>query len=186
MSHIPEDYVSGPDPLEAASAYAEGKRMAELLCTLTPEVECVIARCFAFIGPHLPLDTHFAAGNFLRDALAGGPISLKGDGRSVRSYLHVADLMIWLLTLLVRASAGSAYNVGSDQAVTTLDLAQLIAAIAPRKPEVLVRRKPECGPAPRYVPDIRQPREILGLKPMLELDEAISRTLHWLCNEAGG
>jgi nucleoside-diphosphate-sugar epimerase len=179
LSHIPEDFRGGPDTLSAFSAYGEGKRMAELLCTLAPEMDCVIARCFAFIGPHLPLDAHFAAGNFLRDALAGSPIEIQGDGRALRSYLHAADLAVWLLTLLVRGRGGRAYNVGSGQAVTTQELARAIADRAPGRPEVRILGKPSGGPPHRYVPDISRAQAELGLGVGMDLDRAVARTLDW-------
>lgn len=180
MSHIPEDYVSGPDPLIPTSAYAEGKRMAELMCTLTPEIECVIARCFTFIGPHLPLDAHFAAGNFLRDALAGGPIVLKGDGRTVRSYLYCADLIIWLLTIFLTGQAGRAYNVGSDEAVSTLELARRSSEQFSLLPKISLLGSPSLSPAHRYVPDISRARNELKLTPTISLNESIYRSIAWL------
>ncbi|HET6344811.1 MAG TPA: NAD-dependent epimerase/dehydratase family protein, partial [Myxococcota bacterium] len=83
LHHIPETFTGGPDPLDPGAAYGEGKRLAESLCAAFGRAHglaCKIARCFAFVGPHLPLDTHFAAGNFLRDGQAGGPIRVGGDG----------------------------------------------------------------------------------------------------------
>jgi dTDP-glucose 4,6-dehydratase len=81
LTHVAEDFRGGPDPLDRRNAYAEGKRAAEFLCGLAATdpvapVPVSIARCFAFVGPHLPHDVHFAVGNFLRDALAGGPIRI--------------------------------------------------------------------------------------------------------------
>ena len=94
---------------------------------------CRIARCYAFIGPHLPLSGPFAAGNFAADVAAGRPIVINGDGSPVRSYLYAADMAIWLWTVLVRAPAGSVYNVGSSEAIDIKALAGRIAAVGPSR-----------------------------------------------------
>lgn len=191
LSHVPEDFAGGPDPLERRSAYAEGKRAAELLCGLAASdpiaaVPVAIARCFAFVGPHLPLDVHFAIGNFIRDALAGGPIRIDGDGTPYRSYLYAADLAEWLFTILLRGQPGRAYNVGSEEAVSIRDLAGRVAAVAAAewpargRPEVTVARQPVPGVAgDRYVPCCQRARSELGLTVATPLDEAIRRTLLW-------
>ena len=179
MTHIPEDYPGAPDPLAPNSAYGEGKRLAELLCALYHRqhgIETKIARCFTFVGPYLPLDTHFAIGNFIRDARAGGPIVVKGDGTPYRSYLYAADLAIWLWTILLRAPACRLYNVGSDQAVTILETARAVADSAPQAPAISVAQPPAAGPPERYVPDISRAESELGLKPWIGLVEAIRHT----------
>lgn len=129
MTHIPEEYAGAPDPLLPGSAYGEGKRVSEHLCAVHARqhgYEVKIARCFAFVGPHLPLDTHFAIGNFIRDALRGQPIRIGGDGTPLHSYLYASDLAVWLWTLLFKAPSASAYNVGSAEDINIGQLAEVV------------------------------------------------------------
>lgn len=189
LSHLPEDFPGGTDPLDRRSAYAEGKRAAEFLCGLAASdtvapVPVSIARCFTFVGPHLPLEAHFAIGNFIRDAINGGPIRIGGDGTPYRSYLYAADLAEWLMTILVRGQSGSAYNVGGESAISIEALARKVATIAaeergqssPLAIEKAITTPPR-GPAERYVPCSQRALEALGLTPATGLDVAIRRTL---------
>ncbi|TWC21738.1 dTDP-glucose 4,6-dehydratase [Pseudomonas sp. SJZ085] len=165
----------------AASAYAEGKRAQETLGALYAQcygIKVVMARCFAFAGPGLPLDGHFAIGNFVRDALYEEEIVLNSNGQAVRSYLHGADLAAWLLTLLVRGEPGVAYNVGSDEAISIADLAKrVVARIAPHKPVTILGRS-EGGGRSFYVPDIGRARG-LGLDVWTSLDASIDSMANW-------
>jgi nucleoside-diphosphate-sugar epimerase len=193
LSHIPEDFTGGPDPLDPRNAYAEGKRAAEHLCALAclpppagAALHIAVARCFAFVGPHLPLDAHFAIGNFIRDALAGGPIRVNGDGTPFRSYLYAADLAEWLFTILVRGNAGRAYNVGSEEAVSIQELAARVAdcmkAVQPARelPRVIVSKQAVPGAvATRYVPSCDRAGSELGLAPITDLSRAIARSASW-------
>lgn len=176
---VSERCSSAPRTDDPSSAYAEGKRAAEFLCAAFAArggLQVSIARCFSFIGPHLPLDGLFAAGNFIRDATAGRPIEVRSDGRAVRSYLYAADLAGWLWTMLLSPRSSGIYNVGSDRPVTIAQLAEMVAAAA-RVPVLFA----ESGPtAPsRYVPCIERARTELGLTVSVPLEEAIRRTLHW-------
>ena len=183
ISHLPEDYSGGPDPLNRRNVYAEGKRVAEAECALTGAsgtMQIKVARCFAFVGPYLPLDAHFAIGNFIRDRLAGGPIRVGGDGTPVRSYMYAGDLVVWLLTILLRGQHLRAYNVGLEEAVTIAETARAVAAALPPEVPVEIAGNPNRpGAANRYVPSTERARQELGLRCEVRLDDAIRRTYAW-------
>ena len=176
-THLPENYAGAPDPTDPRAAYGEGKRVAEAMTCMMARrhgFTASLARCFAFVGPHLPRDGHFAVGNFLGDALAGRPIRVAGDGTPVRSYLHAADLTVWLWSLLTAGPNCQAVNVGSDEAISIGELARRVGALA--DVEVQVAQLPTPGlAAARYVPDIAKARS-LGLEIRIGLDDALRRT----------
>jgi nucleoside-diphosphate-sugar epimerase len=183
VSHIPEDCTGGPDQTDSGSVYAESKRLSELLCAIyqkESELQTKIARGFAFVGPYLPLDEHYAIGNFIRDGLAGEPIQVNGDGTPYRSYLYAADLAIWLWVILFRGTAGRAYNVGSEKAVSIKEMAELVAGSFEPRREVRVARQAVPGAAAeRYVPRTERARQELGLEEWIDLPIAIQKTIHW-------
>lgn len=183
ITHIPEDYMGAPDVLNPLSAYAEGKRAAEFLCSVygnNTDLEVKIARCFAFVGPYLPVNIHYAIGNFMRDALNGGPIKVNGDGSPYRSYLYASELAIWLWTILFKGHSCQPYNVGSAESLAIGKLAQIISEIAdiPGKITIAMPRDPST-PIQRYVPSNTRLREELGLRPRLSLSSSIEKTLKW-------
>jgi len=166
------------------TSYSRSKREAELLCA-DSGLDWVNARPFAFLGPHLPLDAHYAAGNFLRDAQRGGPILVRGDGTALRSYLYPTDLVTWLLGILARGQNGRSYNVGSDEVVSTGDLARRIAAACQPAPEVVIQSSLPHGPQNIYLPDVTRARTELALEVRVPLEEAIRRTLAFLQRRSG-
>lgn len=183
LERIPEDHARAPRPEDPAAGYGHGKRAAEFLCAAAAAdtgLEVKIARCFAFVGPLLPLDANFAIGNFIRDAMTGGPIRVAGDGTPRRSYLYAADLAAWLWTILLRGAPGRPYNVGSDADVAIADLARLVAEAINPGAEVVVAQPPTPNrPPARYVPAIERASSELGLRPWVALQDAIRRTADW-------
>ncbi|MGK6354644.1 NAD-dependent epimerase/dehydratase family protein [Sphingomonas sp. DT-207] len=179
VPHVAEDWHGGPDPRDPRSAYGEGKRAAEMLCAIYGKqfgLDVVTARIFALLGPLLSLDIHFAAGNFIRDAMAGQVIRVEGSGQAVRSYLYAADLTMWLWTLLIAGRSGATYNMGSEEAVSIADLARRTATLL-GGPGVEILGRPDPGWNPgRYVPSTQSIRSELGVVPTIGLDEAIRRT----------
>jgi dTDP-glucose 4,6-dehydratase len=193
MIQVPEEYEGAPDTTDASFAYGAAKRAGEQLCSIFAErsrLQVKLARCYAFIGPYMKLNSHFAAGNFIRDGLAGGPIQVyaqptytdgQDDRTPYRTYLYAADLAIWLWTILFRGESCRLYNVGSDEPqVTIAELVYKIAkAFHPAVP-VEFSKEPKRGPTTkRYVPSTRRAREELGLEQKIDLEDAIKRTIRW-------
>ena len=183
ITHVPEDYTGAPDPLSPSSAYGEGKRAAELLCAIYHKqhgLETKIARCFAFVGPYLPLDVHFAIGNFIRDAINGHTIRIAGDGTPYRSYLYTADLTVWLWCILFKGVSSRPYNVGSDAGTTISELARTVASVSQRVVEVLIAKNPISEKRPdRYIPSIERASRELNLISRIQLRQAIQKTMAW-------
>lgn len=181
MTHVSEDYYDSSVPSGKYSAVGEGKRAAELLCTLYSRkygLETKIARCFSFVGPYLPLDVHYAVGNFMRDALNGGLIMVKGDGTPYRSYLYAADLAIWLWTILFKGESCCAYNVGSEEATTIAELANTVSQSFQNPVEVRIAKSPDPNSPPdRYVPSTKRAQINLGIRQTVNLKTAIERTI---------
>lgn len=184
---LPESFSGAPLTTLGQSAYGEGKRAAEWLTFEFGNrygIKSFSARCYALVGPYLPLDKHFAMGNFIRDAMSGGPIRIGGDGTSIRSYLYASDLSIWLWTILLKGRSGEAYNVGSDKGISIKQLADLISSLTLSHPEVLVAKDHVQGTLPeRYVPDICKARTDLELDTWTSIDVGIRKTMDWSTKE---
>ena len=147
-------------------AYANAKRRDEAICK-AHALKPVIARCFTFVGPGQKLGAHWAVGNFLADAIAGRTIKVKGDGSAIRSYMHMADLVVALLAIL--ADGEGAHDVGSPEPVSIEDLALKIGDMA--GVAAVIEGKP--SEPDYYVPNNTAPVRI-------GLDDALRRTYAWL------
>jgi UDP-glucuronate decarboxylase len=183
LLNTPETYLDTTHPQLPPNSYESAKRAAELLCldhANHTHPELIIARCFSFVGPHLPLDQHFAMGNFIASALANRPIHITGDGTPRRSWLYTADLAIWLWTLLTHGQSHRAYNVGSNDGYTIAQAAHLTAAtLHPGLPLQIDATPNPSAPLNSYVPDITRAHTELGLTVRIPLDEALRRTAAW-------
>jgi nucleoside-diphosphate-sugar epimerase len=183
LTHLPENYSGAPDTCQPSSAYGEGKRASEALCAAYSGhngLDCLIARPFAFVGPHLELDQGFAIGDFIRSAMASEPILIRGDGTPLRSYLYAADLAVWLWTILFRGVPMRPYNVGSSEAISVRALAEEVAAIlSPGLPIHVAQTSRSDAPLLQYVPDVLRCAQELKLVQTVTLREAIQRTAEW-------
>lgn len=181
--HVSERYPGAPNPLDAGSGLGQGKRAAEFLSAYYADkfdFAFTIARCFSFVGPGLPLDIHYAIGNFIHDALYADKITVKGDGSPMRSFLYLGDLVHWLLALLVDGQNNKMYNVGSDQHISILNLAHMVKnMLAPEKQVVVLGDSQHAvGNVNRnwYVPNIEVAKQDLQLNVWTSLEDAIKTT----------
>lgn len=167
------------NPLDPASSLAMGKVASEyLLSAHCAElgIPLSIARCFSFVGPHLPTDIHYAIGNFVSDALAGRDIVIRGDGQDIRSYMHVRDAVRWICHLLFSSDAPPVVNVGSPEPLSIEELARRVADLI--NPAARVRILGE-GPTTdnfrrrSYWPDVTLARS-LGLSLSMDLSRSVT------------
>ncbi len=161
------------------NVYIEGKKVGELLCNLYHKqygMDIKIARGYDFVGARLPLDKHFAIGNFIGNVLKGETVEVKSDGMAVRSYLYMADVVVWLWTILFKGKACVPYNVGSNRSLTIGNLAKKVSIFGDR--EVYMKGDLK-GMFDVYVSSFGSAEHELGLKQYINLDESIKRTIEW-------
>ena len=172
MMNVPEDFPCAP-----VTEYGIAKLEAEKMC-LDSGISTRIARCFAFTGPRLALDIHFAIGNFIRNGLNKENIVIKGDGTPYRSYLYADDLVRWLFAVYDCKRDGAVFNVGSSEGISIADLARRVAAHFTPSPQVEVMGKALPGVPPSvYVPDVSLIKEELGVEMKNDLDQSIAKTI---------
>jgi len=188
MTHISEDYCGAPLTTDIQfdfSILGEAKRVAELMSSIYAQeygLQVAIARCFSFVGPYLPLDLHYAIGNFIRNVLCQQPIRVSGDGTPIRTYQYISDTINWLWTLLL-ANVQGIYNVGSDQAYSIAELAHLVAKVADLSESVVFEKQIMPNSVTQlYVPAITKAQQELGLECRVDLTTAIAKTLQFYRN----
>lgn len=170
-----EDYQGIP-----ITYYGKAKKISENIF-LNSNINVSIARCFAVTGPYLNLNIHFAIGNFIKDAIENRDIIINGDGRPLRSYLYTADLVIWLLAILLKSKNKSIYNVGGRNGISIYDLAKKVSKQVNNytgKVDILTKSNYNY-PTPKYIPNNKKIIKELGVKENYTLDEAIKRTIEW-------
>jgi dTDP-glucose 4,6-dehydratase len=155
--------------------YAAAKRDAEAMIEELGNagLHVSIARGFAFVGAYLPLDQHFAIGNFIANGLSQQPIVVKATSPVIRSYLYADDLVLWLMHLATRSSPKCPiWNIGSDEEVS---IRQLAHKIADRFGVTVQESELQNEPIDRYLPAITLARQA-GMQ-LDNLDLAIDKTL---------
>jgi dTDP-glucose 4,6-dehydratase len=144
-----------------------------MLYKQTYGIHVIIARCFAFIGRDLPLDAHFAIGNFIYDAINSKQITVKNNGDPIRTYMDQRDLAVWLNKILFEGENGEAYNIGSDIAISIKELAYLVRDIISPNKEVIFLKQKESKRRNIYIPSIKKMEEKFNIKCKYNLEQSI-------------
>lgn len=175
-----ETYVGGVDLALPKSAYALGKQLSEWLTQQANNkgLNVKIARCFAFVGPYLALDQHFAIGNFIGASLRGENIKISGDGTPLRTYLYTSDLCIWLLKILLSNTSSNVFNVGGDDVISISQLANLVKDTLNPNIDVSIQNIAN-GYIDAYVPDLNRIKMELNLTPTINLADGIRKAATW-------
>lgn len=179
-----EDYWGHVNPIGPRGVYDEAKRYAEALTTAyrsTHGVDTAIVRIFNTYGPRMRPHDGRAIPTFIRQALAGEPITVAGDGSQTRSVCYVDDLVRGILALAYSGEPGPV-NIGNPSERTVLEIAQDVVAATGSRSAIRFVERPVDDPTVRR-PDTTRARELLGWEPLVEWQEGLSRTVAWFRQE---
>jgi UDP-glucose 4-epimerase len=167
-------------------AYACSKLIDEFLALAywkEKKLPIIIVRLFNTVGPRQTGQYGMVLPTFVRQALAGQPITVFGDGTQSRSFTYVADVVDALVKLAQEPRAiGEVFNVGNTEEVSIRELADRVKRIAGSSSPVQLVPYDEAYEAgfedmPRRVPDISKVAQLVGFQPRLGLDEIICRVV---------
>jgi dTDP-glucose 4,6-dehydratase len=176
----PETYWGNVNPIGPRGCYDEAKRCAEaftMAYNRAHGVDTRIVRIFNTFGPRMRTDDGRVIPNYLRQALTGQPITVYGDGSQTRSLCYVDDLVAGALAVLDRADP-MPVNIGAQDEVTMLELAQIVKRLAGSSSEIVFRALPEDDPRPPR-PDTTRARELLGWEAAVSMEDGLARTLEY-------
>ena len=183
----PESYWGHVNPVGPRGVYDEAKRFAEALTLAhrsTHGVDTGIVRIFNTFGPRMRPDDGRAIPNFIRQALAGQPVTVAGDGSQTRSICYVDDLITGILAMADSEHAGPV-NIGNPHELSMTDLAEWIIELTGSSSTIRHIARPVDDPTVRQ-PDTALARELLGWEPQVEIEDALRRTIDWFRSEAEG
>ncbi|GAA3839831.1 NAD-dependent epimerase/dehydratase family protein [Streptomyces phyllanthi] len=181
-----ERYWGNVNPVGPRSVYDEAKRFGEALTTAHTEsngTDACIVRLFNTYGPRMRGHDGRAVPTFVRQALAGEPLTVTGDGYQTRSLCYVDDTVRGILAAAAHGMRGPV-NIGNPVEITMLDLARLVIGLTGASSEIRFIERPVDDPAVRC-PDITLARDKLGWEPRVSAEEGLRRTIDWFRAEAG-
>ncbi len=179
-----ENSATAPNINNIGSVYGESKRLGEMLCTIYAKqhnLKINIARCFSLVGPHMNFEGHYAIGNFIKNIADKEDIILKSKNEVFRSYLYSADLVIWIIKILLSDRKNEVYNVGSTRDITVKDLAKLVKQTLNSESNIIFKEGEvfNTTSSNRYVPSNSKIKGHLKVEEWTSLEEAIKKTYLW-------
>src|SRR3954468_4841751 len=174
----PETYWGHVNPIGPRGVYDEAKRYAEALTMAYHQqqgVDTAIVRIFNTYGPRMRPNDGRAVSNFIRQALAGDPLTVFGDGQQTRSFCYVDDLIRGIV-LLAESGEHLPVNIGNPDERTLLELAEIVKRITGSSSEIVFEALRIDDPMQRK-PDITRAQQLLGWEPEISLEEGLSRLL---------
>jgi dTDP-glucose 4,6-dehydratase len=176
----PESYWGHVNPVGPRGVYDEAKRVAEAFTMAYHQnhgLDTRIVRIFNTYGPGMRIHDGRAVPNFATQAIMGEPITVYGDGSQTRSLCYVDDLIEGVLRLLASDEV-LPVNIGNQEEITILQLADDIRAAAGSQSPIEHRELPEDDPKQRC-PDLTRARQILAWEPTVSLIEGLPPTIEW-------
>jgi UDP-glucose 4-epimerase len=179
------DLVMGPTP-KHRWAYACSKAIDEFLALAywkERKLPVIIVRFFNTVGPRQTGRYGMVIPNFVRQGLAGQPITVHGDGTQTRSFCYVGDVVDGLLRLVSEPRAvGEVFNVGNNQEISILELAEKVRALTGGRSEIVTIPYDQAYEAgfedmPRRVPDLTKIGHLVGYEARVGLDEILARVV---------
>lgn len=182
----PETYWGHVNPVGPRGVYDEAKRYAEALVLAYRQargVDAGIVRIFNTFGPRMRPNDGRAIPNFVRQALAGEPVTVSGDGEQTRSICYVDDLVAGILAMLLDTHDPGPVNIGNPHEISMRDLAQWIIELAGSSSTLEFIERPTDDPTVRR-PDTTKAQRLLGWSPQVPVETGLQRTIEWFRTEA--
>jgi nucleoside-diphosphate-sugar epimerase len=175
-------------------SYGASKAIDEFLalaCARQFGVPVVIGRFFNVVGPRQSGAYGMVLPRFVEAALAGRPLVVHDDGRQVRCFAHVNDVVAAVLALLQwPAALGRVFNIGSDQPISILELAGAVVSQSGSQSAIEFQSyaaayDDDFEDVRRRVPDLTRLRATIGFQPKFDLPAIIRDVIDWKKSGAG-
>ena len=165
------------------NCFGEANRYGESLCHAARNefrLPIINVRPFTFCGAYQSIDSPWAINNFINDAINKRPISIFGDGNTVRSYMYGADLAVWLIIIMLYSEDGKTYNVGNGTGFSLREIAEKVSSFFQPSPSVLLNTSLTIqSNNTLLLPDISKAEKDFGLAQYTDIDRSIKRTVEW-------